>query len=72
VRELIANLKQPNKWFRLQSTLDLNWRGEKSTLPETTVSSMVMEAWLAGFSASAKTWAIMLAMEMLRMFFMMR
>jgi putative heme-binding domain-containing protein len=34
VAELIANLKHANKWFRLQSALELNWRGEKSTLPE--------------------------------------
>ncbi len=34
VSELIANLKHPNKWFRVQSALELNWRGEKSALPE--------------------------------------
>jgi putative heme-binding domain-containing protein len=34
VSELIANLKHPNKWFRLQSALELNWREEKSALPE--------------------------------------
>ena len=32
--ELIANLKHANKWFRLQSALELNWRVEKSALPE--------------------------------------
>ncbi len=34
VAELVANLKHANKWFRLQSALELNWRGEKSALPE--------------------------------------
>ena len=34
VAELIANLKHANKWFRLQSALELSWREEKSALPE--------------------------------------
>ena len=34
VSELVANLKHANKWFRLQSALELNWREEKSALPE--------------------------------------
>ncbi len=33
VVELLANLKHANKWFRVQSALELNWRGETSALP---------------------------------------
>lgn len=33
VAVLIANLSHPNKWFRLQSALELNWRSEKESLP---------------------------------------
>ena len=34
VVELVANLKHANKWFRDQSALELNWRGETSALPD--------------------------------------
>ncbi len=34
VAELITYLRHPNKWFRQQSALELNWRDEKSALPE--------------------------------------
>ncbi len=34
VSELITNLSHPNKWFRQQSALELNWREEKQALPE--------------------------------------
>ena len=31
---LIENLSHPNKWFRLQSALELNWRNETGALPK--------------------------------------
>jgi putative heme-binding domain-containing protein len=34
VAELITYLSHPNKWFRQQAALELNWRDEKSALPE--------------------------------------
>ena len=34
VGELIEYLHHPNKWFRQQSALELNWRNEKSALPQ--------------------------------------
>lgn len=34
VEDLLKNLSHENKWFRLQSALELNWRGETSALPQ--------------------------------------
>jgi putative heme-binding domain-containing protein len=34
VKTLIAHLANPNKWFRKQAALELEWRDEKAALPE--------------------------------------